>query len=123
MRIVDRRRPTIDESKLSTQRLVTYILLLVFTAIAAVVFNDRDQAERSTVLQTVINFTMIAVGFWLGSSKTGDDAIAKMRAPQPPPPPDFPKGLLQADEVNIDANKATVTSAAPVAQPEKGQEL
>ena len=81
-----RRMPfVIDEEKFSTQRVVTYILLLIFASVAANVFSGGDQSERSTVLQTVINFTMIAVGYWLGSSKgttTPEDKATLSRPPE-----------------------------------------
>ena len=81
----DRRVPfVIDEAKFSTQRVVTYCLLFIFACVVVVVFYGTDQAERSTVLQTVINFTMIAIGYWLGSSKSTNEPPAKPPFPQPP---------------------------------------
>ena len=74
----ERRR--LDEAKFSTQRVVTYLLILIFAAVTANVLLGADQAERSTILQTVINFTMIAVGYWLGASKT-TDTIARSGMP------------------------------------------
>ena len=64
-----RKRFDDEEAKFDTRKLVTYVLLLIFAAVTANVLIGADQAERSTVLQTVINFTMIAVGYWLGASK------------------------------------------------------
>jgi len=78
MEPVERRTLATHDERMSTQRLVTYILLIIFAAVAAAVFSGSDQAERSTILQTVINFTMIAVGFWLGSSKSSMDKDASM---------------------------------------------
>ena len=43
-----------------------------------------DQSERSMVLQTVINLTFLAAGFWLGSSKgaaDNRDQLNKMLTP------------------------------------------
>lgn len=71
----------IEEARLRTQRLVTYAILLYFTALLANVLMGEDQAERSSLLQTVTNLTMIAVGYWLGSSKNSmdkDATIGKM---------------------------------------------
>lgn len=59
----------IDEAKFDTQKIVTYIILLIFAAVAANVVMGSDQAERSTILQTIINFALIAVTYWLGASK------------------------------------------------------
>lgn len=67
-----------DEAKFSTQKVVTYILLLIFAAVTANVLSQSDQAERSTILQTVINLTLLAVGYWLGSSKAANDTNATM---------------------------------------------
>lgn len=75
----ERRSPFIaEEQKFSTQRVVTYVLLIIFSAVTAYVFYGDDQAERSTILQTVINFTMLAIGFWLGSSKGSADKEAEL---------------------------------------------
>lgn len=77
----ERRKPFIaEEQKFSTQRVVTYVLLTIFAVIAAHVFYGDDQAERSTVLQTVINLTILAIGFWLGSSKGSADKEAQLAA-------------------------------------------
>jgi len=74
---VERRVPFIvDEAKFSTQRLVTYIILVIFSAVVSNVLLGADQAERSTIIQTVINFTMLALGFWLGTSKGSADKEA-----------------------------------------------
>jgi hypothetical protein len=62
-----------DQEKFATQRTVTYILLGVFVGVTAKVFLDSDQAERSTVLQTIINLCILAVGYWMGTSKSGTD--------------------------------------------------
>lgn len=59
----------LDERKFSTQKVVTYILLAIFSAVTANVLAHADQSERSMILQTVINITLIAVGYWLGASK------------------------------------------------------
>lgn len=65
-----------DQEKFSTQRTVTYVLLTIFAATSAFVLYDNDQSERSMVLQTIINLTLLAVGYWLGASKQGQDASA-----------------------------------------------
>ena len=102
----ERRSPfVVAEQKFSTQRVVTYILLIIFAAVTAYVFYGDDQAERSTVLQTVINFTMLAIGFWLGSSKGSADKeaelvrIRKSDAPQ------------AGDSTTVGAAKETVVAA------------
>lgn len=75
--MIERRTPfAADEQKFSTQRLVTYVVLLVFAAVTSNVLIGNDQAERSTIIQTVINFTMMALGFWLGTSKGSADKDA-----------------------------------------------
>lgn len=118
------RRSSPDDAKLATQRVVTYILLIIFTAVAAAVFVGQDQAERSTIMQTVINFTMIAVGFWLGSSKTSADKDASLSRIAEASAPvaaaavaaaaaNNPNSAIKTDAVNIDANTATVNEAQP----------
>ena len=75
----ERRAPVlIDAAKFATQKFVTYILLLIFTGVTAIVFLDSDQSERSMVLQTIINLTLLAVGYWLGSSKNASDTREAM---------------------------------------------
>ena len=84
------------EAKFSTQRLVTYVILIIFTAVVANVLIGQDQAERSTIIQTVINFAMLSIGFWLGTSKSSADKevtaarILESAAPKILPTP--PKG-------------------------------
>lgn len=103
---------SLDEAKFSTQKIVTLILLVIFAAVTANVLAGTDQAERSTILQTVINLTILAAGYWLGSSKAATDSnaaigqIARAAAPStaaavaaatgaPPPqaPEDPPAGV------------------------------
>jgi hypothetical protein len=92
----------VDEAKFSTQRLVTYVLLLIFACVVGIVFLGDDQAERSTVLQTVINFTMLALGFWLGTSKSSADkdiTAARLARDAVTPGPETPAGVVPAAEV------------------------
>lgn len=74
-KIIERRRHPFnaDQEKFSTQRRVTYILLAMFVGMAINVFIYNDQSERSMVIQTVINFTSLAVGYWIGASKQTQD--------------------------------------------------
>lgn len=77
----------LDEAKFGTQKIVTYVLLFFFMLAGLAVFLQypSDQSERSTVLQTIINLTFLAAGFWLGSSKgaaDNRDQLNKMIAPQ-----------------------------------------
>ncbi len=77
----------IERAKFATQREVTYFLLVIFAGVVVAVFWQQDQQERSTVLQTVVNITLIAVGYWLGASKAAADSgqamtrIAEAAAP------------------------------------------
>ena len=66
---VERRRDYLDGARFGTQKLVTYIILLIFSAVVANILMHSDQSERSIIIQTVINITLIGVGYWLGSSK------------------------------------------------------
>lgn len=81
----ERRKPDLDGAKFSTQRCVTYIVLLIFFIVVWQVLlgPNQDQSERSMILQTVINVTLLALGFWLGSSKSGQELSALKAAPQP----------------------------------------
>jgi len=64
---------SVDQEKFTTQRCITYLLILIFASVVAEVLWRNVETERSTVLQTVINLTMLAVGYWLGASKQGQD--------------------------------------------------
>jgi hypothetical protein len=63
---------------METQRTVTYAILIIFGVSVATVLVQSDQAERSTILQTVINLTTLAAGYWLRASS---------EPPQVPQPP------------------------------------
>src|SRR5258706_4099386 len=110
--MIERRAPfVIDEAKFSTQRVVTYFLLLIFTAAGWAVVIGNDQSERSTMLQTIINFTMLAVGFWLGSSKGAADkdaAVTRIAEAAAPTIPD-----IKAADVKIDATHADIKIEQP----------
>lgn len=67
-----------DQEKFSTQRGVTYSLLAMFAATAAWVLHDNDQSERSMILQTVIGLAWLAIGYWFGASKQGQDQAQTM---------------------------------------------
>lgn len=74
----ERRRVfTTDEAKFNTQKTVTYILLVIFAAVTVNVLLGGDQSERSTIIQTVINLGVMAVGYWLGSNKAADTIANK----------------------------------------------
>ncbi|HEU4770100.1 MAG TPA: hypothetical protein VFS77_22220, partial [Pyrinomonadaceae bacterium] len=55
----------VDQEKFATQRIVTFVLLGIFIGVTATVMYQNDQSERSMILQTVINLTLLAVGYWL----------------------------------------------------------
>jgi len=112
--MIERRAPfVVDEAKFSTQRVVTYVILTIFAAVTANVLLGQDQAERSTIIQTVINFAMLALGFWLGTSKSSADkevtaarilesnAPAIPRVPLVTPAPATPSGVIPAAEVAL----------------------
>lgn len=80
----ERRKPFVaDKEKFSTQRTVTYCLLLQFALVAAQVLYQNDQSERSMILQTIINLTLLAVGYWLGSSKAAAETGAHVQMNEP----------------------------------------
>ena len=76
-----------DEAKFVTQKMVTVFILGIFAGVCGWVFyQDSNPSERSTVLQTVINLTVMAVGYWLGSSKgaaDNRDQLNRMMVPTP----------------------------------------
>lgn len=118
-RRVERRSPfIIDEAKFSTQRVVTYFILFIFACVTAAVFWQDDPAERSDLKQAVINFTMLAIGFWLGSSKGSIDKDASMSRIAEASAPAAAAAVLAAstnvapiktDDVKIDATGADIS--------------
>lgn len=105
---IERRRPfVVDQEKFSTQRTVTYTLLLIFAAVSGWVLWQNDQSERSMVLQTVINLTLLAVGYWLGTSKQGaEQALSVSRMAEVAAP--RTNGIM-TPKVDVVADTATVT--------------
>lgn len=104
----EQRKPFMeDAAKFSTQRLVTYALLLIFTAVVANVLLKGDEAERSTIVQTVINFMTFVVGFWLGTSKSAADKDAsatRILEANVPLVPIVPLGApIKAKDVKVEA--------------------
>ena len=76
------------EAKFKTQKIITYVLLLLFAAVTTNVLIVNDQSERSMVLQTVINLTLLATGYWIGSSKGAADSrdtLGTIAKKEPPP--------------------------------------
>jgi sulfite exporter TauE/SafE len=76
--MAERRKTDLDSEKFSTQRTVTYCLLGIFAGVVSAVLWQSDQSERSMILQTVINLTLLAVGYWLGASKQGQEQAQSM---------------------------------------------
>lgn len=108
---------SLDEAKFSTQKIVTLILLIIFAAVTANVLAGTDQAERSTILQTVINLTILAAGYWLGSSKAASDSATAMgqiaRATTPQPPPGAPPPTPPAEQPAAGGPTSPITTGAP----------
>jgi hypothetical protein len=79
-----------DEAKFVTQRTVTVFILLIFAGVCGWVFyQDANESERATVLQTVINLAILVVSYWMGSSKgaaDNRDQLNKLIGPQPVAP-------------------------------------
>jgi uncharacterized membrane protein YwzB len=80
--MVERRQ---EEQKYAIQRLVTLILLLIFTGVTVASFVGADQAERSTVIQTTVNLLMLAVGYWFGKSTSSSSLPCSSGSGAKPP--------------------------------------
>lgn len=70
---------------------VSAFVLIGFAAVSGYTlgFTD-DEVTKGNVIGTWINFAMLAVGFWLGSSSGGkakDDGTANARIVNPPNDP------------------------------------
>lgn len=115
MKIVERRQPfAADEAKFSTQRLVTYALLLIFTAVVTNVLLANDQAERSTIIQTVINFMTFVVGYWIGTSKAAGDKDASAARILEAATPAIPSGApIKAEDVKVEASGDVTVEKKP----------
>lgn len=118
----------VDQEKFSTQRNVTYVLLGVFIGVTTTVMFQNDQSERSMILQTVINLTLLGVGYWFGASKAAADsgtmlgkiaegaapsqarAVAAARAPAPT------ESIIPPEISTPSAEALTAAPAAPAAE-------
>lgn len=112
----ERRAPfVIDEAKFSTQRIVTYLVLLIFATVTVNILLGQDQAERSTIIQTVINLTLLAVGYWLGSSKQAIDSAASASriAEAQPPRTTQPPATIKAEDVTVAAQGDVTVNEKP----------
>lgn len=119
--MIERRVQNLDAAKFSTQREVTYVLLVIFACVVARVLYDNDQSERSMILQTVINLTLLAVGYWLGASKAAADQgqamsrIAEASAPVTAAAVaaavsgTAPTDPIKTDSVTVETQNTTIT--------------
>jgi hypothetical protein len=87
--MIERRAFSAEEEKFRVQRNIAYFLLLMFAGVTIASFIAGDEAERSTVLQTVINAAMIAIG-WFGKSNSTTQ-ITRPAAADPPETMELPK--------------------------------
>ena len=87
--MIERRAFVPDEAKFWVQRNIAYFLLLMFAGVTIASFIWGDEAERSTVLQTVINAAMIAIG-WFGKSNSTTQ-ITRPAAADPPEAKELPQ--------------------------------
>jgi hypothetical protein len=74
---------------------VSGFVLLGFLGVSIYVLGwSTDEVTKGNVIGTWINFAMLAVGFWLGSSSGGKAAPTDILYPPPPslPEPTFGKG-------------------------------
>ncbi len=123
--MIERREPfVIDAAKFSTQREVTYALILIFGGVVFMVLYRNDQSERSMIIQAVITLATLAVGYWLGASKAAADSgqamsrIAEASAPAAAlavaaatgvQSPSAQTGTIQADTVNVESSVTNVS--------------
>ncbi len=118
------RRQDLDAAKFSTQREVTYALIVVFAGVVFMVLYRNETSERSMIIQSVITLATLAVGYWLGASKAAADSgqamsrIAEASAPAAAlavaaatgvPSPSAQTGTIQADTVNVESSVTNVS--------------
>lgn len=72
------RRFLAEEEKFSTQRVVSYCVMIIFTAVTAWILHFGTQDQKSIIIQTVINLVIGVVAFWIGSSKGSADKEAQL---------------------------------------------
>ncbi len=115
------RRQNLDAAKFSTQREVTYALILIFGGVVFMVLYRNDQSERSMIIQSVITLATLAVGYWLGASKAAADqgqASARMAEASAPSAAaavaaatgaNAQTGTIQTDTVNVESSVTNVS--------------
>lgn len=79
------RRFNPEEEKFSTQRLVTYAIILIFTGVAAWILFYGTVEQRSIIIQCIIGLMIGVVTFWIGSSKGAADNREQLNKLIPPP--------------------------------------
>lgn len=88
--MIERRQPfVLDEQKFSTQRIVTYAIIAIFSGVTAWVLWGGTVEQRSIIIQCVIGLMIGAIAFWMGSSKgaaDNRDQLNKLLIPPSPPP-------------------------------------
>ncbi len=112
---MEHRVQNLDAAKFSTQREVTYVLLVIFAGVVVTVLWQNDQSERSMIIQTVINLGTAATFYWIGASKAAADSSQAMTriAEASPMSPTVQTGTISTDTVKVDAQTAIVNGEKP----------
>lgn len=76
----ERRAPFIaEQQKFSTQKFMSYCVVLLFTAVTSWILSYGTSEQKSIIIQTIIGLMIGVVAFWIGSSKGSADKEAELQ--------------------------------------------
>ena len=87
MRGFEERRFDSDAARFRSQYVLTLLILAVFAGVNWAVFMTGDKGMMTAMVQSDIALTLLAAGFWFGSSKgsADKDHLAERNLQVPPP--------------------------------------
>ena len=87
MKGFEEKRFNADAARFRSQYILTLLILAVFAGVNAAVFLTGDNGMKTAIVQADIALTLLAAGYWFGSSKTAadNDHMAQRNLQVPPP--------------------------------------
>ena len=99
MKGFEEKRFNADAARFRSQYILTLLILAVFAGVNAAVFLTGDNGMKTAIVQADIALTLLAAGYWFGSSKTAADKDQiNQRNLQVPPPQEGDKTVTVTTE-------------------------
>ena len=87
MKGFEEKRFNADAARFRSQYILTLLILAVFAGVNGAVFWSSDSGMMTAIVQSDIALTLLAAGYWFGSSKgSADKDQINQRNLQVPPP-------------------------------------